>query len=107
MPRHTRGCSGEGCFPVPAGECCIRAPQRDSRPCCAPTPQIAHGLMISPTRLTVDYAAAIVHALEQEMDRHPRVFLYGEGINDAGAYLNSTDGIAARFGEPRCFDVPN
>jgi pyruvate dehydrogenase E1 component beta subunit len=63
--------------------------------------------MISPTRLTVDYAAAIVHALEQEMDSDPRVFLYGEGINDAGAYLNSTDGIAARFGEPRCFDVPN
>jgi pyruvate dehydrogenase E1 component beta subunit len=63
--------------------------------------------MISPARLTLDYAAAIVHALEQEMGHDPRVFIYGEGINDAGAYLNSTEGIAARFGGPRCFDVPN
>lgn len=63
--------------------------------------------MISPARLTVEYAAAIVHALEQEMEHDPRVFVYGEGINDSGAYLNSTDGIAARFGEARCFDVPN
>jgi pyruvate dehydrogenase E1 component beta subunit len=63
--------------------------------------------MISSEKVSVDYAGAIVHALEQEMEHDPRVFLYGEGINDAGAYLNSTDGIAARFGEARCFDVPN
>jgi pyruvate/2-oxoglutarate/acetoin dehydrogenase E1 component len=63
--------------------------------------------MISPAALSLDYAAAIVHTLQQEMGHDPRVFVYGEGINDAGAYLNSTDGIAARFGEARCFDVPN
>lgn len=63
--------------------------------------------MVSTARLNLDYAAAIVHALQQEMGHDPRVFVYGEGINDAGAYLNSTDGIAARFGEARCFDVPN
>lgn len=57
--------------------------------------------------LDLDYAGAVVHALEQEMARNPKVFLYGEGINDPGAYLNSTNGIAARFGEARCFDVPN
>jgi acetoin:2,6-dichlorophenolindophenol oxidoreductase subunit beta len=63
--------------------------------------------MINQATQSFDYAAAAVHALEQEMAHDPRVFLYGEGINDAGAYLNSTDGIAARFGEARCFDVPN
>ena len=63
--------------------------------------------MISPDTLRIDYAGAVVHALMHEMDRNPRVFVYGEGINDPGAYLNSTDGIAARFGEARCFDVPN
>jgi pyruvate dehydrogenase E1 component beta subunit len=63
--------------------------------------------MSSPTPLSLDYAAAVVHALKQEMTQNPRVFIYGEGINDPGAYLNSTDGIAASFGEARCFDVPN
>jgi acetoin:2,6-dichlorophenolindophenol oxidoreductase subunit beta len=63
--------------------------------------------MISPATLSLDYAGAVVHALRQEMAGNERVFVYGEGINDAGAYLNSTDGIAAAFGEARCFDVPN
>ncbi|HVS50072.1 MAG TPA: alpha-ketoacid dehydrogenase subunit beta, partial [Candidatus Dormibacteraeota bacterium] len=63
--------------------------------------------MISPAKLSLDYAAAMAHALKQEMANDPRVFVYGEGINDAGAYLNSTDGLAATFGEARCFDVPN
>ncbi len=63
--------------------------------------------MISPATLSLDYAAAVVHTLEQEMAFNPKVFVYGEGINDAGAYLNSTDGLAASFGEARCFDVPN
>jgi acetoin:2,6-dichlorophenolindophenol oxidoreductase subunit beta len=63
--------------------------------------------MINQATQSFDYAAAAIHALAQEMEHDPRVFLYGEGINDAGAYLNSTDGIAARFGEARCFDVPN
>jgi pyruvate dehydrogenase E1 component beta subunit len=63
--------------------------------------------MISPATLSLDYAGAVVHALRQEMAHNPRVFVYGEGINDPGAYINSTDGIAATFGEARCFDVPN
>ena len=63
--------------------------------------------MITPATLSLDYAGAVVHALRQEMAANPRVFVYGEGINDAGAYLNSTDGLAAAFGETRCFDVPN
>ena len=63
--------------------------------------------MITPATLSLDYAAAVVHTMRQEMERDSRVFLYGEGINDAGAYLNSTDGLASAFGETRCFDVPN
>jgi acetoin:2,6-dichlorophenolindophenol oxidoreductase subunit beta len=63
--------------------------------------------MISPATLSLDYAGAVVHTLHQEMAVNPRVFIYGEGINDAGAYINSTDGIAATFGDARCFDVPN
>ena len=63
--------------------------------------------MAVPPTLKLDYAGAIVHSLRQEMEGDSRVFVYGEGINDPGAYLNSTDGIAARFGEERCFDVPN
>ena len=33
---------------------------------------------------SLDYAGAMVHALEQEMEHDPRVFVYGEGINDTG-----------------------
>ena len=63
--------------------------------------------MVDSSTISLDYAGAIVHALQQEMERDPRVFVYGEGINDAGAYLGSTEGIARRFGTDRCFDVPN
>jgi acetoin:2,6-dichlorophenolindophenol oxidoreductase subunit beta len=63
--------------------------------------------MISPAKLSLDYAAAVVHTLQQEMASDPRIFVYGEGINDPGAYLNSTDGLASTFGQARCFDVPN
>ena len=40
------------------------------------------------------------------MEADPGVFIYGQGINDPGAYFGSTAGIEERFSPGRCFDVP-
>jgi pyruvate dehydrogenase E1 component beta subunit len=53
------------------------------------------------------FGPVLARALLQEMARDPRVFAYGEGINDPGGFFGSTEGVAVAFGTERCFDVPN
>src|SRR5437899_732487 len=50
---------------------------------------------------------ALGAALIQAMREDPKVFAYGEGINDSGGFFGSTEGVAAAVGASRCFDVPN
>ena len=52
------------------------------------------------------YAEAIRQAIIQMMETAPCVFIYGQGINDPGAYFGSTEGLEDIFGSGRCFDVP-
>jgi pyruvate dehydrogenase E1 component beta subunit len=53
------------------------------------------------------FGQALGAALVQAMRADPRVFAFGEGINDRGGFFGSTEGIAAAVGAARCFDVPN
>ena len=40
------------------------------------------------------------------MQADSRVFIYGQGINDPGAYFGSTAGLELSFSSDRCFDTP-
>ncbi len=42
----------------------------------------------------------------QEMERDPRVFVYGLGVPDHKGIFGTTKGLAERFGPERCFDTP-
>jgi pyruvate dehydrogenase E1 component beta subunit len=56
---------------------------------------------------TMSFGHALGAALVQAMREDPRVFAFGEGINDRGGFFGSTEGVAAKVGVGRCFDVPN
>ena len=52
------------------------------------------------------YAEAIRAAIAQAMLADPSVFIYGQGINDPGAYFGSTARLEEQFSSERCFDTP-
>lgn len=49
---------------------------------------------------------AINNALAQELERDPRVLIFGEDVGKNGGVFRVTDGLQARFGEKRVFDTP-
>ncbi|MFH1981551.1 MAG: pyruvate dehydrogenase complex E1 component subunit beta [Pseudomonadota bacterium] len=53
----------------------------------------------------MSYAAAINRAIAEEMERDPRVFLWGEDVT-LGGYFNVTEGLVAAFGPERIIDTP-
>lgn len=55
---------------------------------------------------TTTYCEALNNAILQEMDRDPRVFVYGIGVPDHKKIFGSTDHILERFGPDRCIDTP-
>ena len=57
--------------------------------------------------MNVSFGEAIALAIGQAMEGDPSIICYGEGINDPGGYFGSTVGLRDKFGESRCFDVPN
>jgi pyruvate/2-oxoglutarate/acetoin dehydrogenase E1 component len=54
----------------------------------------------------ITYLEAIREALTEEMERDPNVFLLGEDIGAFGGAFKVTEGLQARFGEPRVIDTP-
>jgi pyruvate dehydrogenase E1 component beta subunit len=52
------------------------------------------------------YCEALNEAIIQEMDRDPRVFVYGIGVPDHKNIFDSTAGVLERFGPDRCLDTP-
>jgi pyruvate/2-oxoglutarate/acetoin dehydrogenase E1 component len=54
----------------------------------------------------ITYLEAIREALTEEMERDPNVFLMGEDIGAFGGAFKVTEGLQARFGEPRVIDTP-
>ncbi|MFN8475262.1 MAG: alpha-ketoacid dehydrogenase subunit beta [Anaerolineae bacterium] len=49
---------------------------------------------------------AIHNALELELERDPRVLIFGEDVGRNGGVFRVTDGLQERFGERRVFDTP-
>jgi len=49
---------------------------------------------------------AVNRALGDELERDPRVLLFGEDVGPLGGIFRVTDGLQARFGEQRVFDTP-
>ena len=54
----------------------------------------------------MSFDEALRTAMMQAMEMDERVFTYGQGINDPGGFFGSTVGLAEKFSEARCFDVP-
>lgn len=55
---------------------------------------------------TMTMAQALNRALSDALAEDPAVLLFGEDIGTLGGVFRITDGLAARFGESRCFDTP-
>lgn len=50
---------------------------------------------------------AINHALAEEMDRNPKMLIYGEDVaGDKGGVFTATKGLTAKFGRERVFNSP-
>ncbi|MBD3162381.1 MAG: tungsten formylmethanofuran dehydrogenase [Candidatus Eisenbacteria bacterium] len=50
---------------------------------------------------------AINHALSEEMERNPKVVVYGEDVEDhKGGVFTATTGLSVRFGSDRVFNSP-
>jgi len=54
----------------------------------------------------LDYSGAIREAMSQEMERDPRVFVYGIGVPTWSKIFTTTRGLVEKFGKERCFDTP-
>lgn len=60
----------------------------------------------APTTHTWTMARALNQALRDAMDADPDVAVFGEDVATLGGVFRVTDGLAATFGEQRCFDTP-
>lgn len=49
---------------------------------------------------------AITHTLEQQMEKDPKVVVFGEDVGFEGGVFRATSGLQKKFGEERCFDTP-
>ena len=47
----------------------------------------------------LDYSGAIREAMTQEMERDPRVFVYGIGVPTWSKIFNTTRGLVEKFGK--------
>ena len=54
----------------------------------------------------ISFCEAINEAMQLEMARDPRVFVYGIGVPDHKKIFGSTLGLVEKFGSDRCFDTP-
>ncbi len=55
---------------------------------------------------TITYAAALVEAAREEMQRDPNVFIMGEDVGLYGGAYGATRGLFQEFGEWRVIDTP-
>ena len=52
------------------------------------------------------FTAAAREALDEEMERDPRIFVVGEGIGERGGNFKTTLGLYEKFGPERLRDTP-
>ncbi|MFC4140545.1 MULTISPECIES: alpha-ketoacid dehydrogenase subunit beta [unclassified Microbacterium] len=60
----------------------------------------------APATQTMTMAGALNRALADALTESREVLLFGEDVGRLGGVFRITDGLAARFGEDRCFDTP-
>ncbi len=60
----------------------------------------------APAVTTMTMAQALNRALADSLSDDPAVLVFGEDVGTLGGVFRITDGLAARFGEQRCFDTP-
>lgn len=60
----------------------------------------------TPPAASTSMAQAINAALHDAMDADERVLVFGEDVGTLGGVFRVTDGLAAKFGDDRCFDTP-
>jgi acetoin:2,6-dichlorophenolindophenol oxidoreductase subunit beta len=68
--------------------------------------QSAAGVLEAPQQRVLRYVDALCEAAAQEMERDPRVFVFGLDVDDHKAIQGSTRGLQARFGAQRVFTTP-
>ncbi|MEV4670069.1 alpha-ketoacid dehydrogenase subunit beta [Actinomadura sp. NPDC049382] len=54
----------------------------------------------------ITMAQALNTALADALDEDERVLVFGEDVGTLGGVFRVTDGLAAKFGDDRCFDTP-
>ena len=54
----------------------------------------------------ISYRQALNEALTGEMERDPRVFVFGIDVADHKRIFGSTEGLVEKFGAKRCFSTP-
>ena len=59
-----------------------------------------------PDGRTLTYGEAVFEATRSEMARDPKVFVMGQGVDDARGMFGTTLGLHKEFGAERNFDVP-
>jgi pyruvate dehydrogenase E1 component beta subunit len=64
------------------------------------------GVLDVPNARLLRYVDALCEGVAQEMDRDPRVFLFGLDVDDHRAIQGSTRGLLERFGSDRVFNTP-
>src|SRR5262245_29548137 len=62
--------------------------------------------MSSQAERTLTYGEAVFEATRLEMARDPKVFVMGQGVDDARGMFGTTLGLHKEFGAERNFDVP-
>ncbi|MDP4109977.1 MAG: alpha-ketoacid dehydrogenase subunit beta [Bacillota bacterium] len=60
----------------------------------------------STSERTITYSQAILEATDQSLERDPRVFVLGEGIDDPSGVFGTTKGLQEKYGKERVFDTP-
>jgi len=56
--------------------------------------------------MATSMAQAINQALADSLAEDERVYVFGEDVGTLGGVFRITDGLAAKYGERRCFDTP-
>lgn len=54
----------------------------------------------------ITFTVAAREALDEEMERNPRIFVVGEGIGERGGNFNTTLGLYEKYGPQRLRDTP-
>ncbi len=54
----------------------------------------------------LSYGEALREALDQALERDPRVYAMGQGVDDPGGMFGSTLGLDKKYGADRVFDTP-